>query len=269
MDWSSYRHLTFEYPDDGILLIKINRPDRLNAMNAPLHTELSQVWLDVDKDDDCRAVVITGEGKAFSAGGDFEMVEATLGSYQTVTRLFKEAGDLVHNITDISKPVISAINGTAVGAGLAVALTADISIMSETARFTDGHHKLGVAAGDHAAFIWPLLCGMAKARYYLLTNDFIDGREAERIGLVSKCAPADEVLPEALRVAAKLAAGPRHATAATKRTLNHWLRQATPIFENALALEMLQFFSDDAREGYEAMREKRAPKFPSNRGAQA
>jgi enoyl-CoA hydratase len=268
MDWSSYRHLTFDYPADGVLLIKINRPERMNAMNAELHTEISTVWLDVDRDESCRAVVITGEGSNFSAGGDFDMVEATLGSYRVVTRLLQEAADIVHNITNISKPVISAINGTAVGAGLAVALTADISIMAEDARFTDGHHKLGVAAGDHAAFIWPLLCGMAKARYYLLTNEFIDGREAERIGLVSKCVPAAELLPESLRVASGLADGPRRAIAATKRTLNHWVRQATPIFENALALEMLQFFGDDAREGYTAMRERRAPKFPSSLGTE-
>ena len=130
--------------------------------------------------------------------------------------------------------MISAINGTAVGAGLAVALVADISIINEDTKFTDGHHRIGVAAGDHAAFIWPLLCGMAKARYYLLTNEFIDGREAERIGLVSKAVPAADVLPTALRIAEGLAAGPRDAIAVTKRTLNHWLRAATPIFENAL-----------------------------------
>jgi enoyl-CoA hydratase len=268
MDWSSYQHLTFDYPADGVLLIKINRPERMNAMNSRLHTEISTVWLDADRDDDCRAIVITGEGKAFSAGGDFDMVESTFGNYQVVTRLLKEAADIVHNITNISKPVISAINGTAVGAGLAVALVADISIIGEDVRFTDGHHKLGVAAGDHAAFIWPLLCGMAKARYYLLTNEFIDGREAERIGLVSKCVPTDELMTEALRVASSLADGPRRAIAATKRTLNHWVRQATPIFENALALEMLQFFGEDAREGYAAMQERRAPKFPSSLGTE-
>ena len=180
MDWSAYSRLTFDYPADGVLLIKINRPDRLNAMDETLHTELSRVWLDVDKDDECRVAVVTGEGKAFSAGGDFEMVEATLGSFRVVSRLMGEAAEIVHNITNCSKPVISAINGTAVGAGLAVALTADISIAAENARLTDGHLKLGVAAGDHAAIIWPLLCGMAKARYYLLTSDFIDGREAIR-----------------------------------------------------------------------------------------
>jgi enoyl-CoA hydratase len=269
MDWSAYTRLTFDYPSDGVLLIKINRPDRLNAMDEVLHTELSRVWLDVDKDDACRAVVITGEGRAFSAGGDFEMVEATLGSYRVVSRLLKEAADIVHNITDCTKPIISAINGTAVGAGLAVALTADISIAAESARLTDGHLKLGVAAGDHAAIIWPLLCGLAKARYYLLTSGFIDGREAERIGLVSRCTPDDELMPTALQIAEDLAGGPRQAIAATKRTLNHWVRAASPIFESSLALEMLGFFSEDAREGLDAMREKRRPKFPSSLGAEA
>src|SRR6185503_10000130 len=116
MDWSAYSRLTFDYPSDGVLLIKINRPDRLNAMDEVLHTELSRVWVDADRDDACRVVVITGAGKAFSAGGDFEMVEATLGSFRVVSRLLKEAADIVHNITDCTKPIISAINGTAVGA---------------------------------------------------------------------------------------------------------------------------------------------------------
>src|ERR1700740_3614664 len=249
MDWSSYSRLTFDYPADGVLLIKINRPDRLNAMDPTLHTELSKVWLDVDKDDECRVVVITGEGKAFSAGGDFEMVEDTLGSFSVVSRLLKEAADIVHNITNCTKPVISAINGTTVGAGLAVALTADISIAAESARLTDGHLKLGVAAGDHAAIIWPLLCGMAKARYYLLTSDFIDGKEAERIGLVSKCVPADTLLPTAFEVAHKLALGSQQAIRWTKRSLNNWLRTAGPIFDQSIALELLTFMGEDVREG--------------------
>src|ERR1700756_4144402 len=105
MDWSSYSRLTFEYPADGVLLIKVNRPDRLNAMDEVLHTELSRGWLDVDEDDGCRAVVITGEGKAFSAGGDFEMVEATLGSFRVISRLLKEAADIVHKITNCTKPI--------------------------------------------------------------------------------------------------------------------------------------------------------------------
>src|SRR5499433_668887 len=155
------------------------------------------------------------------------------------------------------------------GAGLAVALLADISIMAETARLTDGHVRLGVGAGDHAAIIWPLLCGMAKAKYYLLTADFIDGKEAERIGLVSLCVPSDQVLPKAMEVATRLATGSQLAIRWTKRALNNWLRQAGPIFDHSLALEMLGFFTDDVSEGLQALRDKRPPAFPSAQEPQA
>ena len=140
---------------------------------------------------------------------------------------------------------------------------ADISVMAEDAKITDGHIRLGVGAGDHAAIIWPLLCGMAKAKYYLLTADFIDGKEAERIGLVSVCTPREEVVPKAMEVAVKLATGPQLAIRWTKRSLNNWIRQAGPIFDNSLALEMLGFFTKDMREGLQAVQEKRAPAFPS------
>jgi enoyl-CoA hydratase len=166
---------------------------------------------------------------------------------------------------NLDKPVVSAINGVAVGAGLVVALLADVSIIAETARLTDGHTRLGVAAGDHAAIIWPLLCGMAKAKYYLLTCDFIDGSEAERIGLVSLCVPLDQLMVRAAEVADRLAGGAQHAVRYTKRALNNWLRQAGPIFDQSLALEMLSFGHEDVREGVRALREKRSPRFPSAR----
>src|SRR5205814_7856720 len=169
----------------------------------------------------------------------------------------------VYNMINLDKPVVSAINGAAVGAGLVVALLADVSIISATARLTDGHTRLGVAAGDHAAIIWPLLCGMAKAKYYLLTADFLDGQEAERIGLVSLCVPAAELLPKAFEVADKLAQGSQQAIRWTKKSLNNWLRMAGPIFDNSMALELLTFMGDDVREGLQAIREKRPPKFPS------
>jgi len=267
MNWSSYERLVFDYPCEGVLRIHIDRPDRNNAMDERLHTEFSRVFRDVEVDAASRVIVVTGRGKAFSAGGDFEMVEDALGNYETVTRLYRETADIVYDITNCSKPVISAINGVAVGAGLAVALMADISIIGENARLTDGHVKLGVGAGDHAAIIWPLLCGLAKARYYLLTCDFIDGREAERIGLVSLCVPPDQLMPKALEVADKLATGAQQAIRWTKRSLNNWLRMAGPIFDQSVALEMLTFMDEDVREGARAIREKRAPRFPSARGA--
>ena len=159
MDWSAYSRLTFDYPSDGVLLIKINRPERLNAMDPQLHTELSKVWLDVDRDTDTRAVVITGAGKAFSAGGDLEMIQNDAGNFSRIAVLSKEIRDIVYNIVNCEKPIISAINGVAVGAGLAVALMADISIIAEDARLTDGHARLGVAAGDHAVGRCPGLDG--------------------------------------------------------------------------------------------------------------
>lgn len=131
------------------------------------------------------------------------MVQRLAGDYRRVAVMAREAFDLVLGMLDCEKPIVSAINGVAVGAGLAAALVADISIIGEDVRLTDGHLRLGVAAGDHAALLWPLLCGMAKAKYYLLTSDFIDGREAERIGLVSRCVAQDEVLDTALEVAGR------------------------------------------------------------------
>jgi enoyl-CoA hydratase len=235
----------------------------LNAANARLHWEFTQIWPVVDADPKTRVVVVTGAGKAFSAGGDLSLVEDMAGNPDALTRTMREASDLVYNMINLDKPVVSAINGVAVGAGLVVALMADVSIIAETARFTDGHTRLGVAAGDHAAIIWPLLCGMAKAKYYLLTADFIDGREAERIGLVTMCLPPDQVMPKALDVADRLARGSQISIQWTKRALNNWLRQAGPIFDQSLALEMLSFSYPDVREGVKAIREKRAPVFPS------
>jgi len=262
MDYREYQHLKFERKGEGILLITINRPDVLNATNNRLHWELSHVWLDIAEDADSNVVVVTGAGRAFSAGGDLDMIEAMAGSATNIAQAWREAGDIVYNMINLDKPIISAINGVAVGAGLAVALMADISIASEAMRITDGHLRLGVAAGDHAVIIWPLLCGMAKAKYYLLTADFIDGREAERIGLVSLCVSAAQLMDKAMEVAHKLASGPQQALRFTKRSLNNWLRAAGPSFDASLAMEMLGFFSADVREGAAAVREKRVPRFP-------
>jgi len=263
MDYSEYQHLTFEHRANGVLLIEFNRPERLNATNDRLHWELTQIWLTVAADPATRVAVITGKGRAFSAGGDLEMVEANATDPKRLVNVLKEASDIVYNMINCDKPIISAINGVAVGAGLVVALLADISIMSESARITDGHTRLGVVAGDHAAILWPLLTSFAKAKYYLLTCDFIDGKEAERIGLVSLCVPAEQLMPKAFEVADKLALGAQNAIRLTKRSLNNWLRQAGPIFDNSMALELITFMEDDVREGARAIKEKRPPRFPS------
>jgi enoyl-CoA hydratase len=263
VDYSDYRGLLFERPDAGVLLITINRPEKLNAADEQIHGELGQVWLDVDRDPETRVAVITGAGRAFSAGGDLEMQRRTRGDYRRVVETMQQASDVVYNIVHCEKPIISAINGVAVGAGLAVALLADISIIAEDARFSDGHLRIGLAAGDHSVMLWPFLCGMARAKYYLLTADFLDGREAERIGLVSKSVPRDRLMDEAMAVAGKLANGPQDAIRWTKKALNNWLRQAGPLFDASLALEMIGMFGPDLAEGLDAVVAKRPPAFPS------
>lgn len=264
LDPDRYNRLRLERHDDGVLILTLDDPDRLNATGAEMHAELSRVFRDVDDDPTIGAVMVTGAGRAFSAGGDLAWIAEQVGDYTQTLKVMREAGDIVRTMIDCDTPIVSAINGVAVGAGLAVALLADISVIGEQVRLTDGHLRLGVAAGDHAVAIWPLLCGMAKAKYYLLTSDFLDGREAERIGLVSKAVPADDVVPTALDIARRLAAGPRDATRLTKRALNHWLRQSLPAFEASLAYEMLNFLGPDAAEGLDALRSKRAPRFGSS-----
>jgi enoyl-CoA hydratase len=265
-DYTRYEHLLFEKRGDGILRITINRPEVYNATNRRLHTELCEVWKDVGLDPEVRVAVITGAGKAFSAGGDLtDMVDRQAGNFNNMTPVIREAADLVYNVMRCPKPIISAINGVAVGAGLVVALLSDISIMAEDASLTDGHTRLGVAAGDHAVIIWPLLCGMAKAKYYLLTCDFIDGKEAERIGLVSLAVPRDQLMDKAEDVAKNLADGAQWAIRWTKRSLNLWLEQMGPAFEASLGYEMLGFFGPDVLEGSASIKEKRAPQYPSAR----
>ncbi|WP_420466435.1 enoyl-CoA hydratase/isomerase family protein [Panacagrimonas sp.] len=264
MTYEDFQFLSFEHRPNGVLVITINRPEVMNATNARLHWELTKIWQVVHDDAKTKVAVITGSGdRAFSAGGDLEWISNMVGNPKEISVVMQEAAEVVYSIMNCEKVVISAINGVAVGAGLAVAMLADISIMAEEAKITDGHVKLGVGAGDHAAIIWPLLCGMAKAKYYLLTAEFIDGKEAERIGLVSACVPRAQLMEKALSVADKLAAGSQGAIRLTKRSLNGWMNMARPIFESSLAMEMLCFLGEDAPEGVKAVREKRAPKFPS------
>jgi enoyl-CoA hydratase len=257
-DFSS---LEFAATTPGILELVIANKGRLNAATESMHRDLSQVWRTVDLDEAVRVVLVRGAGSNFSSGGDFDMIERMIEDEATLLRVWKEASDLVYNLINCSKPVVSAIRGSAVGAGLAVALLADVAVAADNARILDGHTKLGVAAGDHAVLIWPLLCGLAKARYYLLTNKTLTGAEAERIGLVAVAVPDGEVIEAAFEVARTLAAGSGTAMRFTKHALNNWLRMAGPSFDTSLALEFLGFRLADVREGLAAAREKRRPHF--------
>ena len=248
---------------EGILHLVLDAPG-LNSVGPQMHRDLADIWPAIGRDPDVRAVLVRGEGKAFSSGGSFDLIDETMGEFNDRLRIMREARDLVLNMVNFDKPVISAIHGAAVGAGLVVALLADVSVAGRTAKIIDGHTKLGVAAGDHAAICWPLLVGMAKAKYYLLTCEPLSGEEAERIGLVSICVDDDEVLGTATRIARDLAQGAQAAIRFTKHSLNHWYRMFAPAFETSLGLEFLGFGGPDVREGLAAHREKRPARFSAD-----
>ncbi len=235
---------------------------KLSTATARLHKELAEIWLDIDRDPETRVAILRGAGKGFSAGGDLAMVEEVTRDFAARARVWREARDLVYNVINCSKMIVSAMHGPAVGAGLVAGLLADVSIAAKNARIIDGHTRLGVAAGDHSAIVWPLLCGMAKAKYYLLLCEEVRGEEAERIGLVSLCCDETELQAKALEVARKLAAGAQTALRWTKWSLNNWLRSAGPAFDASLALEFMGFTGPEVQEGMASLREKRAPRFP-------
>jgi len=249
---------------DGVLLITINRPEHLNALTMPMFEWMSRIWEDVERDPQTKVAVVTGAGRGFCTGMDVRQPDPTL---DEAIALGETERRRIMTLLNMDKPVISAINGPAVGWGLSMALLADISVAAEDATLADGHTGVGVVAGDHSSLIWPLLVGMAKTKYYQLTSGKMSGREAERIGLVSLVEPRDRVLDRALEIAADLAQGSQQAIRWTKRSLNAgWLTNALPQHEMSAALETLGFASADYLEARQAFRERRRPEFPSARG---
>jgi enoyl-CoA hydratase len=259
--YAGYRKLKLEWPQERILRIVMDNAGKLNSADSSMHYELAQIWRDIDADPNVSVAIITGAGKAFSSGGDLDLVKEMSEDFTTLTRVWKEARDLVYNIINCSKPVVSAMQGPAVGAGLVAGLLADVSIAAKSAKIIDGHTRLGVAAGDHAAIVWPLLCGLAKSKYHLLLCEPLSGEEAERIGLVSLCVEDEQLQDKALEVAGRLANGSQSAIRWTKYALNNWLRLAGPTFDTSLALEFMGFCGPDVREGVASLRGKRPPNF--------
>jgi len=258
--YDAFPGLTIDRPVDHVLRITMDAPG-LNAVSPAVHRELADIWLTVDRDPDVHVALLRGAGKAFSSGGSFELLDAIMSDYAVRARVMREARDLVFNVINCSKPIVSAIHGPAVGAGLVAGILADVSVVGRTARIIDGHTRLGVTAGDHAALCWPLLCGMAKAKYLLLTCDTLTGEEAERIGLVSVCVDDELVQDRAFEIAVQLAGGAQSAIRWTKHTLNHWYRAQSAILDASLAYEFIGFGGPDAREGLTSHAEKRPPRF--------
>ncbi|MGA2411870.1 MAG: enoyl-CoA hydratase-related protein [Candidatus Binataceae bacterium] len=269
-DYSDYQFLKIETAD-RVATVTINRPDSLNAVNGRLHHEFEQIWLDLAADHDINAIILTGAGRAFCAGGDVKgMASGTLTGLGKGERSRFDRGPIaaangrrvVENMLDVEQPIIGAINGDAIGLGATIALLCDITVVSEKARFADTHVKVGVVAGDGGAVIWPLLIGPHRAKEFLMRGNFINGAEAGRIGMVNYALPPEQVLAKARELAQELADGPTWAIRWSKLAVNKWLKeQANLIMDTGLAYEMMTFKTEDHKEAVKAFVEKRKPNY--------
>lgn len=262
VNYTTYRDLLITV-SDGIATVTMNRPPALNAWTEQMATELESVWLDLDRDPDVRAVVLTGAGRAFSAGGDLHGFQA--GSYDPLRRdVFGETLRTVNNLLSLRVPLVAAVNGDAIGGAATIALMCDAVFMAHSARIGDPHVQVGVVAGDGGAALWSMLAGPVLAKRYLMSGDLLAATEAERIGLVSHVVGDGESTPEhatayARRLIEQL---PPLAVNWTKFSVNaHLRRQLQTTLETSLALECLTLLTSDRREAVAAMLEKRQPTF--------
>ena len=263
-NYGSYQCIKVE-KQDKLATVTFNRPDALNAVNTQLHDELEHIWTDLGSDSEINAILLTGAGRAFSAGGDVKGMANRWGTEEGrkwCIEIATAGRRLIQNMLDVEQPIIGAINGDAMGLGANIALLCDVIVMSDTARIADTHVKVGIVAGDSGAIIWPLLVGPARAKEYLMRGTVITGAEAAKMGLVNYSVPADQVMPKAHEIARELADGPTYAIRWTKMAVNKFLKQqANLILDSSLAYEMLTFHTEDHREAARAFVEKRKPKF--------
>jgi enoyl-CoA hydratase len=263
---SDFKALKIEQTE-GILTVTFNRPHIMNALDEEARGELDTLFTILGQASDVKAVILTGEGKAFSAGGDLNNMKKRYelplpAKSEDLRKTFKEATRLIDLILNVPMPIISAVNGVASGLGATIALSSDIIIASDKAKFNDSHIKAGIVPGDGGCLIWPLLMGVTRAKYYLMTGDLIDAREAERMGIITKVVPHGELMSASMDIARKLSNGPTLAISWTKRAINKVIKQnANLIMDTSLAWEEMSFLTEDHGEAINAFLEKREPKF--------
>ena len=258
----NYETMKIERRANGIAVVTLNRPERLNAVNGRMHAELARFSRDFAYDRELRVLILTGEGRAFSAGGDFGPGDP-IGSDPRGPDLWTEARQIVDHLLECEKPLIAAVNGYAMGLGANVALLCDVVVAGPSSVFADTHVKMGIGAGDGGQVIWPFLIGVNKAKYYLMTGDRVTGKEALELGLVTFYVENDaDLMPKAVEVAEKLASGPPKAISASKVAVNAYLRSVSSlVMPLCLRAEELTMQTEDHREAVKAFQEKRPPKF--------
>lgn len=266
MRWDQYTSITFEDLEGGIRVCRLNRPERLNAVNGLLHRELSWLARDLQEDDAVKVAILTGTGRAFCAGGDQKPnpnEPTPLGRPASEIR-WHEAEEIVRGLVDLEKPIISMVNGPAMGLGATIALLCDVVIMGRSAMIADSHVNVGLVAGDGGATIWPLLVGLNRAKEYLMLGSRIDGERAVAIGLAQYVYDDDQLYQRTLEHARQFLRMPTYAMRATKATLNRHLRKTVELtLESGLAYEAISGRDPDRNEAAAAFRERRDPTYTS------
>ena len=217
--------------DGPVRIITINRPEHKNALNDPTHDAFVDIWHQIALDDEARAVVLTGAGSTFSAGGDI-VGFPRLAELKTRRKILMGARRLVHEMVEFHLPVIAAVNGPAIGLGCSIAHLCDIVLMADDTYLADTHVSIGLVAGDGGAMTWPMLTSFLKAKEYLFTGDRIPAPLCVEMGLANRAVPRDQVLPEALALAHRIAAQPYQSVQDTKRAMNMHLRNAVSTVMN-------------------------------------
>ena len=246
----------------AVLRVTIDHPSSpLNAVDGLLHDEFTRLFADLKRENEARAVLLTGAGRAFSAGGDFNWFP-TLDNLASLEELRRDAKQMIWDLLDVPLPIVAAVNGPAIGLGASLALLCDVIWMAESATIADPHVLVGLVAGDGGAAIWPLAVGPARAKEYLMTGDPVPAVEAERMGLVNHVVPDAELEDAALGFATRLASGAPLAVQYTKQAVNKVIKNAlNTAFDTSTALEIVTFQSDDHREALAAIKDKRLPDF--------
>ncbi|CAN7770377.1 enoyl-CoA hydratase-related protein [Pseudorhodoferax sp. LjRoot39] len=261
MDFSSYEKLLLRR-DGGVLYATFNRPEALNAFGDILGPEVERFFQEVVRDETTSVIVLSGAGKAFSAGGDIDGMQRMIDAPHTFQAVSQRSRRIVFSMLDCDKPVIAKINGAATGLGASIALLCDLTYAAAHAKIGDPHVKVGLVAADGGTLLWPQLVGFAKAREYLLTGDLLPAQEAERIGLINHCLPAEELDAAVDAMAQRLASGAGMAIRGTKASINIALKQiAQAVMPAAIAMEDVTAMSADHAEAVAAFREKRTPVF--------
>lgn len=256
----NYETILIEKRSNGVAQATLNRPKKLNAVDGRLHYELTTLWVDTGADPEVKVLLVTGAGRAFCAGGDFSADRQPGPGGPNAT--IREARQIVDNLLDCEKPIVSAVHGYAMGLGATVALLCDVVVAGRKTTFADTHVRMGIGAGDGGQVIWPLLMGVNRAKYFLMTGEHLPAEEAYALGLVNFVVDEDEVLDKATAIAERLAAGPSLAISASKVPVNKYIKMVSNlVLPLSLNLEEATMRSADAAEAGAAFREKREPKF--------